>query len=297
MTRRLILEADLDVCPNCGSSELVVDFERAQIICKNCGVVVKEGIADLGPEWRRPESSRAYSGKLGTVMGNIEKGEVKVSDKLKAIALMKFSKPISTALERVETDLKEFLESAREKLNIPRAIIDETIALYKKLYDKGYRGPRAESYAAALLFVMKKHGIGTATLKNITEKLGVERSGLISAYMELMKFATQLGIKPPRTDPKIYIPKIVSSLSIGDKKSAEVTRLAVDILRYIISSHRIRNGRKPQVLAAAAVYYACFIAGIQVTQRELAKAADSTEGPLRELLRELGRHLYIEITI
>ncbi|MEM5827835.1 MAG: transcription initiation factor IIB family protein, partial [Pyrobaculum sp.] len=93
------------------------------------------------------------------------------------------------------------------------------------------------------------------------------------------------------------IPKIVSSLGIGDEKTAEVQRIAVDILRYITASPRIRNGRKPQVLAAAAVYYACYIAGVEVTQKELARAADSTEGPIRELLKELSNTLYVEITV
>jgi len=60
---------------------------------------------------------------------------------------------------------------------------------------------------------------------------------------------------------------------------------------------RIRNGRKPQVLAAAAVFYACYIAGVEVTQKEVAKAADSTEGPVRELLKDLSDVIYVEVTV
>jgi transcription initiation factor TFIIB len=298
MTRRLIFEIEEYRCPECGAvNEVAVDYERGQVICKNCGAVIKEGVADLGPEWRKPESSRAYSGPIGSSLGGIEYGNVKITDKLKALSLKKFARPMSTPLERVETDIREFLDAARQKLNLPKAVIEEAVVLYKKLYDAGYRAPRLESFAAALYFTLKKHGVAAITLKSLIENLGVDRSTFVSAYMELMSVANKLGIKPPRVDPRIYIPKIVSALGIGDEKSAEVQRIAVDILRYIISSPRIRNGRKPQVLAAAAVFYACYMAGVEITQKELAKAADSTEGPVRELLKELADVLYVEVTI
>ncbi|MEM4437712.1 MAG: transcription initiation factor IIB family protein [Pyrobaculum sp.] len=298
MTRRLLFEVEEHRCPVCGSvNDVVIDDERGQITCRVCGTVIKENIADLGPEWRRPESSRAHIGPIGTSIGEIESGNIKVADKLKAISLRKFSRPVSTPLERVEIDIREFLESAREKLGVPRVVIDETVTFYKKLYEAGYSAPRLEGYSAALYFTMKKYGLASVTAKNLIEKLGIDRSQFMSAYMELTKKASELGIKIPRVDPRIYIPKIVSSLGIGDEKTAEVQRIAVDILRYITASPRIRNGRKPQVLAAAAVYYACYIAGVEVTQKELARAADSTEGPIRELLKELSNTLYVEITV
>jgi transcription initiation factor TFIIB len=298
MTRRLIFEIEEHKCPVCNAvNEVVVDYERGQVICKVCGTVIREGVTDLGPEWRKPEASRAHSGPIGSSLGDIEYGNVKIADKLKALSLKKFAKPISTPLERVETDIREFLEAAKQKFNLAKAVVEEAVLLYKKLYAAGYKAPRLEGYAAALYFTLKKHGVAAVTLKSLIENLGVDRSSFVSAYMELMRVAAKLGIKPPRVDPRIYIPKIVSALGIGDEKSAEVQRIAIDILRYIISSPRIRNGRKPQVLAAAAVFYACYIAGVEVTQKELARAADSTEGPVRELLKELADVLYVEITI
>ncbi|ACB40487.1 TFIIB-type zinc ribbon-containing protein [Pyrobaculum neutrophilum] len=298
MTRRLIFELEEYRCPTCGAvNDVAVDYERGQVVCRSCGTVLRESIADLGPEWRRPESSRAHAGPVGSSLGDIEYGNIKIMDKLKAISLKKFARPLTTPLERVEIDIREFLDSAREKLNLHPSIVEETVQLYKRLYEAGYRAPRLEGYAAALLFTLKSRGVAAVTPKTLYEQLGVDRSAFQSAYMELLKVANSLGLRPPRTDPKIYIPKIVAALGIGDEKTAEVLRIAVDILRYIMSSPRIRNGRKPQVLAAAAVYYACYLAGVEVTQKELAKAADSTEGPVRELLKELSERLYIEITL
>ena len=40
------------VCPECGSEELIGDYERAEVVCARCGLVIDENLVDMGPEWR-----------------------------------------------------------------------------------------------------------------------------------------------------------------------------------------------------------------------------------------------------
>ena len=40
------------VCPICGSTKVIKDYERAEIVCAQCGCVIKEKLFDVGPEWR-----------------------------------------------------------------------------------------------------------------------------------------------------------------------------------------------------------------------------------------------------
>ncbi len=40
------------VCPECGSHQLVHDYERAELVCQSCGLVLDEEFIDRGPEWR-----------------------------------------------------------------------------------------------------------------------------------------------------------------------------------------------------------------------------------------------------
>ncbi|AEA12860.1 Zinc finger, TFIIB-type domain protein [Thermoproteus uzoniensis 768-20] len=300
MTRRILAwlaEQDL-VCPNCGAVNKVrVDYEQGVIVCTECGTVIREGIVDLGPEWRRPESSRAFVGASGTELGDVERGVVKISDKLRALRLKRAAKPITSASERLEIDMREFYDSLRELLGIPRAIIDEAVALYKKAYEMGFRSPRREGYAAALYFAVKRHGVGAVTYRSLVEKAGLDRGAFMSAYMEFLRYMAQAGEKMPKVDPRVYIPRIVSALGLDGELGAQVQRIAAHLLSYIIRSPRIRNGRKPQVLAAVAVYFACFISGIEVTQKDVARAAESTETPIRDLLNELADLLYIELYV
>lgn len=39
-------------CPQCGSTRLIYDSTRGEIICANCGYVMSEREVDQGAEWR-----------------------------------------------------------------------------------------------------------------------------------------------------------------------------------------------------------------------------------------------------
>ena len=35
------------VCPQCGSTDLIGDYERAEVVCANCGLVIDENLVDM----------------------------------------------------------------------------------------------------------------------------------------------------------------------------------------------------------------------------------------------------------
>ncbi len=45
-------ENEKAVCPECGSRNLVHDYERAELVCGDCGLVIDADLVDEGPEWR-----------------------------------------------------------------------------------------------------------------------------------------------------------------------------------------------------------------------------------------------------
>ena len=40
------------VCPECGGSKLMRDYDAAEVVCVTCGCVIDEKITDTRPEWR-----------------------------------------------------------------------------------------------------------------------------------------------------------------------------------------------------------------------------------------------------
>jgi transcription initiation factor TFIIB len=46
-----------EACSLCSSTSIVFDSETSEAICSSCGMVVKDNIESMGPEWR------SYSGE------------------------------------------------------------------------------------------------------------------------------------------------------------------------------------------------------------------------------------------
>ena len=42
----------VDKCPECGNRKLTRDYEKGEIVCTNCGLIVAENLEDARPEWR-----------------------------------------------------------------------------------------------------------------------------------------------------------------------------------------------------------------------------------------------------
>ena len=45
-------------CPECNSEHLVRDYERGELTCNDCGIVLEDSFIDQGPEWRAFDSDQ-----------------------------------------------------------------------------------------------------------------------------------------------------------------------------------------------------------------------------------------------
>ena len=45
-------EEEILECKNCGSTDIVADENRGELICEKCGYVLETRLIDEGPEWR-----------------------------------------------------------------------------------------------------------------------------------------------------------------------------------------------------------------------------------------------------
>ena len=43
---------EVTACPDCKSTHLKRDYDHAEIVCADCGLVLEDNIVDTGPEWR-----------------------------------------------------------------------------------------------------------------------------------------------------------------------------------------------------------------------------------------------------
>ena len=45
-------QKNLNLCPECGNKNLISDETRGEIVCNDCGLVLRQRAIDSGPEWR-----------------------------------------------------------------------------------------------------------------------------------------------------------------------------------------------------------------------------------------------------
>src|SRR3989304_3324527 len=139
-------------CPECRSNSLTKDYERAEIVCNQCGLVIDEKIMDPGPEWRafdyeqRVKRSRVgapmtytiHDKGLSTVIDWRNKDsygkDIPARKRAQIYRLRKWQQRIrvSNATERnIDFALTE-LDRVASRLTLPRNVRETAAVVYRK---------------------------------------------------------------------------------------------------------------------------------------------------------------------
>jgi transcription initiation factor TFIIB len=297
-------------CPECGSRQLVHDYERAELVCKECGLVVDEDFIDMGPEWRAfDHDQRMKRSRVGAPMTYTihDKGlstmidwrnrdsygkSISSSSRAQLYRLRKWQRRIrvSNATERNLAFALSELDRMASALGLPRNIRETSAVVYRKAVTKNLiRGRSIEGVAAAALYAACRQSGVPRTLDEIAEVSRVSRKEIGRTYRFISR---ELGLKLMPTSPIDYVPRFCSGLEL----KGEVQGKAVEILRRAMEEE-LTSGRGPTGVAAAAIYISSILCGERRTQREVADVAGVTEVTIRNRYKELAEELDIEIIL
>jgi transcription initiation factor TFIIB len=297
-------------CPECGSRNLEQDYERAELVCADCGLVVDADFVDEGPECRafdhdqRMKRSRVgapmtytiHDKGLSTMIDwrNRDSYGKSISSKNRAqlYRLRKWQRRIrvSNATERNLAFALSELDRMASALGLPRTVRETAAVVYRKAVDKNLiRGRSIEGVAAAALYAACRQCSVPRTLDEIGEVSRVSRKEIGRTYRFISR---ELSLKLMPTSPIDYVPRFCSGLSL----KGEVQSRGVEILRQA-SEKELTSGRGPTGVAAAAIYIASILCGERRTQREVADVAGVTEVTIRNRYKELAEELDIEIIL
>ncbi len=291
------------VCPECGSSRLIEDASRAELICAKCGFVVEDSRIDMTQEWRafdeEQRSKRARTGAplthtkhdkgMTTEIGKGPGELFKVSTKKRAqyYRLQKWHKRLIESKDRNLSYALSELQRLVSFLGLSKNVHEQVAQLYEQAVDKGLvRGRSMESVIAALLYAMCREYGTPRTLDEISEASGVPKREIGKTYRYVSR---ELGIRILPAKPQDYIARFASMLSLKD----EVQAKAIDILNKA-GKYDVTSGKGPTGVAAAALYIAAVLAGERKTQREVADVVGVTEVTIRNRYKELVERLGIE---
>ena len=292
-------------CPECGGINLIINKDRGEMTCKDCGLVVEEKMVDFGQEWREfdheqadkrrrtgaPSSWTKFDRGLGTDIGH--RGDIyqlKSKERNKYFRLKKWQHRISTAIERnLKLALAE-LKRVSSFLKLPASVEEEAARIYTLAVQRGLvRGRSMESVVSGALYAACRRHEVPRTLDELSEASGIDKKEIGRTY----RFVTrELGIRILPSNPVDYIPRFASAL----KLSAETQSKAVEILEQAQKSE-LTSGRGPTGIAAASLYVAALINNEKKTQREVADVAGVTEVTIRNRYKELLRELNLKDVI
>ncbi|MHC1567214.1 MAG: transcription initiation factor IIB [Candidatus Syntropharchaeia archaeon] len=298
------------VCPECGSHHLRRDYERGEVWCEDCGLVVEESIIDQGPEWRAFDSDqlveRARTGApmtytihdkgLSTFIDwrdqNSSGKAISAKEQAKFYKLRKWQKriTISSSSEKSFVYALSEMDRMASTLKLPKNVKESAALMYKKMMEKGLiRGRSIEGLATAMLYAAcRQHGI-PRTLDEMEEVSKVSKKEIGRAYRFISR---KLGLSLKMVSPIEFVSRFCSKLDLN----GEVRAKSIDILQNA-TEKKLLSGKDPISFAAAAIYIASILCGERRTQKEVASATGVTEVTIRNRYRQLCEALDIEVVV
>lgn len=298
----------IDHCPECGSPNLVEDYDMGEVICGKCGLVVKEDVMDEGPEWRAftreekdsrsrvgtPTSYSIHDKGLSTVIDRVNRDafgrELPVATRLQMLRLRKWQirARVHSSADRNLAQAMAELDRLADKIHIPNSVKEKAALIYRKALEKGLvRGRSISAIAAAALYAACRFTGTPRTLKEVAEASLVKKKDVARCYRLLLR---ELEMQMPISAPISYISKIASKVGIAEKTQ----RRAMAILQKA-DTLKIDAGKDPMGLGAAALYIACVQEGERKTQKEIAESAGVTEVTVRNRYKGLRESLGLNI--
>ena len=297
-----------DVCPECGSTNIVHDPDSGELICGDCGLVMKDSMVNEGPEWRAftptekesrsrvgvPLSFAVHDKGLTTMIGRVGRDafgrKLPMDTKLQMLRLRKWQirSRVHSSVDRNLAQAMAELDRLSDKLHIPPSIKEKAAVIYRKALDRGLvRGRSISAITAASLYAACRMTQTPRTLREISAQSPIEKKDIARCYRLMLR---ELEIQMPKPEAQLRVPKIAAKVGVGEKTQ----QTAVDLLRKA-TKLRTSAGKDPMGLAAAALYIACVMCDEKRTQKMIADAAGVTEVTIRNRYKGLKEALKLEI--
>ena len=293
-------------CPECGSTNILIDDERGELKCGNCGLVITESLIDSRPEWRAfspedlakksrvgpPSSLTSPERSLSTTIGRDRKDifgkglspEKRARiDRLRRLqARSALGVPGGRNLARAMSEMKRI----SSQLGMPSSILESAAFIYRKALSEGVtKGRSINAVVAAALYAASRLHKSPRTLEEIADmSKRISKKEVARVYRIILNKLPQLHV--PLLEPEEYIPRLATDL----KLSGDVQVRALEILEHAKELH-VTRGKLPIGVAAAAIYIAAIELGERRTQNEVCDAAQITEVTLRTRYKELVKKL------
>jgi len=301
MSNKLAYE-QTDVCALCNNTSIVFDSETSEAICSSCGMVVKDNIESMSPEWRSyagddiesksrtgmPSSLAFHDMGLSTFISysNVDANGVAISAEQRSkVQRMRRWNKISSNNRSYHRNLKNafaILSTIKDKLSLSDTLIEKAAYNYRKALDKKIiKGRSIRALIVAAVYASCRDMSVPRTLEEISVVANTDAIFAGKCYRLLVR---NLELRLPVIDSNKYLARISNKAKVSEK----TCRSALDMLSTI-KNDPISHGKDPNALAVAVLYAACVREGENVSQAQVAVAGDISIVTLRKRFQDVRK--------
>jgi transcription initiation factor TFIIB len=297
-------------CSECCSSNLMRDFEIAELVCMNCGNVIDDKLMDSNPEWRAfddeqkakrsrvglPFTYTIHDKGLSTTIDWKDKraigGKLNSTQRMELYKLRKWHNRVrvSNSAEKTLAIALSDLGKIASSLNLSKNVEETASLIYRKAVKKRLvLGRSTRSIRAAAIYLScRQFGI-PRSLDEIASVTNINKRGIAKSYRMIVR---ELEIHVPLSTGQKYIAKFSNKLKISGKVEAFAIKIFESAKKI-----KLTCGKGPIGIAAASMYLASTIMNERKTQREIAEIANITEVTIRNRSKELMKKLLFTISL
>lgn len=300
----LVTRADnaLESCSLCKNTKTIFDSESCEMICSTCGVVINEG-KDLVLETDLDRSSLTVDrfgnrtrDRLNTPLTYPDMGlSTSISrsntdargvalDPRNRHSLQRLRKQNKYASNRARqrnlTSALFFLNSMKDKLHLTDAAVQWSAHNYRKVLELDLaKGRSIKALIVASTYAACRELNAPKTIQEIAQTIDADALLATRCFRLLM---SRLKWKPPKIEANTYVNRLANITHIKGK--AYIT--AMEIMNIVKKSH-ISQGKNPRALAAAALYVACVMENVEMSQAKIANAGDVSIVSVRKRVADI----------
>jgi len=297
----MFMKTQIKKCPECGNTDLYINEEKGEIICKECGLVIEDKMVDFGQEWREFEGSdesqrrggapltytqadKGLSTQVGTTS---DLSGLKGKERQKFYRLQQWQRRVSTAIERNLRMALTEIKRIASNLNLPDSVEEEASMIYTMAVQKGLvRGRSMEQVVGGTMYITCKRNDTPRTLEEIAEVTGLDKKEIAKNSRFV---ARQLNIKVLPVSPITYIARFASELKISPATQTRAVKIIEKAQKVGLTS-----GKSPKGIAAASIYVSSLLNAERQTQSKISEISGVTEVTIRNRYKELVKALDLE---
>ena len=303
-------------CPECNRG-LIEDASKGECFCPDCGYVVADQIENRGSESISSDfEGRMKNARTGSPMSyslhdlglrteiaysfkdfSGKPLDSTVAEQMQGVRKWHSRIRVSSPKERRLSNVLAKINETCASLNLPKLLVETASMIYRNYENQNTaKGKSVACMAAATIYLACKRCSVLRSLEEIVAATGWQ--GANNSYLKLASKYYRILVMEigDNVQQQLSIDHYISKLANMAKIDVKVARLAVE-MAHVTEDHVLADGKAPNGLAAAYLYIASILLGVNVLQRDVSSLSNVTEVTIRNRCKDILTIFKMRVTL